>query len=107
MANTVTKLGGVVDISAIDSNWLLSDTFDVPDGVYVRRIKYFGTAGDRLIVRHGSITGPVLTVLKTVDGSGLSDLIDMDNCIPCIKYSECTISAGSHIVITGKNGLLF
>jgi hypothetical protein len=110
MANTVTKLGGFIDISALTGDWVLSDTFDVPSGVYVGDIKLFpadGVTGNRLVVRHGSVAGPVISVLKSVAGDGQKDSIEMENVIPCIKLSECTLTAGFHICFTGKSGVLF
>ena len=108
MANTVTKLGGVIDISVMTEDWELSDEFDVVEGIYVDKIKFFpGAASDKLIVRHRTTSGPVITVMNSIDGSGLIDPVQMENCVPFIKYSECTLSAGFHVVFTGRTGLTF
>jgi hypothetical protein len=107
MANVVTVRGGVMDISALTEDWDLSDQISVDEGIYIKRIKYTGTAGDSVIVRHGAADGPVMSYIKTIDGSSMSDIIEMDNCIPFINNAEKTMSAGAHLMILGRSAKEF
>jgi len=107
MANVVTVRGGVMDISALTEDWDLSDQMSVDEGIYIKRIKYTGSAGDSIIVRHGAAAGPVISYLKSIDGSSMSDVIEMDNCVPFINNAEKTMSAGAHIVFLGRSAKEF
>lgn len=96
--NTVSIYGQVVAVSAMDSDYALG-------GGNVVSIEFFGGAvNDRLVIKNGSDSGPVLF-----------DRIVSDLTFPPIKYffnswltpvidfSDCTLSAGHKIVfIKGK-----
>jgi len=60
MANTVLRTGPVVHISAIDSDWLWSDTFASMNAIPVHSIQFNGAAqADRCIIKEGSAAGAI------------------------------------------------
>jgi hypothetical protein len=61
VANTILRTGPVVHISAIDSDWLWSDTFPQLANIPVQSIQFNGAQqADRCIIKEGSAAGAIL-----------------------------------------------
>ena len=108
-ANTVAVQGNIIAVSAMDSDFRIADAITsghLGAGWKLVSIEFFGGAlNDRLIVKNGSDTGPVLMDRYIVDdikysttkyffGAKLNPLID---------FSACTLSAGHKIIFTLDN----
>jgi hypothetical protein len=97
MAQTVTQYGKTLSVAITDnSDWLWSSIQSTP-GRLLGIVFNPGAAGDVLIVRNGSITGPPVP-LKSIDGGTLCLPTFGAEFEPCIDYSECTFSAGASVL---------
>lgn len=94
MAQTVNSYGKTITVTIADtSDWLWSSIQSTP-GKLLGVGFYPGAAGDKLIVRNGSIAGPFV-VLESLDGEPRYQPMWGVEFSPCIDYSECTFSTTS------------
>jgi len=96
MANTITKSLHGLSLSAMDANWLWTESWVASNGVKLARIYLkAGSGTDVLQVRDGSTTGPIIAYISTAATLG----VDMfgGKFQPVIVYSECTFSTGHSV----------
>ena len=93
----IKKLRHYVEVQNIvaDFNFKVS----VPGVVTFEAIKFFpGAPGDKLVVREGSPSGPVVVLLQSNDGEGRIDRDVAYMSAPYIYLTECTLTAGGLVV---------
>lgn len=107
MANTTTVSGNVVEITGLDADWIATtdlSTRTEHGPVKVTSIQFSPSAtGDILIVRDGSITGPVMFHVKcTADTDQRVKYFHAFDCNPAIDISECTFgtAADARVILT-------
>ena len=105
MANTVTRYGPVLALTAMDSDWDWLDTLSGSSylaGMNVGSIQFKpGATDDVLIIRNGSLTGPPIVSWKAVDAYDYKVFYCHGTKLkPFIDYSECTLSSGHAVIIT-------
>jgi hypothetical protein len=101
-AATVTKTGRIVEITAIDADWLWSTTFPNDQQIKVVSIEFFGgSANDIIVIKDGSDTGAILMKRKIPDTDYSSTKYFMGARLrPVIDFSDCTLSSGHKVIIT-------
>jgi len=95
MANTVTTEGHFIEVSAMDSD------YDFGEFSRISSIQFNpGAAGDTLVVKNGSATGPKMfyAVCTGTDDQRIIYYFGT-RCRPYIDYSECTLSVGHSVII--------
>lgn len=73
-----------------------------PGGLKVKSIKFFpSAANDILVVRDGSVTGPIMAKMKDTTGGGSADVGFGDGVwmYPYIKYADCTFNTGTSVIV--------
>ncbi len=102
MANEINRVGAVINISDIDSDWLWSYTFpDYPE-IKIQSIQFNpGAVDDHCVIKNGSDTGPPF-----FDVTGEDADYDQRNkpyhgakLMPVLDFSDGTYSAGSSVQI--------
>ena len=102
---TVNKLRHFVEVSSIAADWAFK--INVPGVVTFKAVKFFpGDAGDELVIKEGSATGPLTVRLKSSDGDGRLDREVSAISNPFIDYSECTFTAGAVVLFILDRPLL-
>jgi len=100
-ANTINQVDGVVEVSAIDSDWVFTETFsDVTSGMRLISIQFNpGAADDVCVVKNGSDTGPALMNVICMDAYD-QRVKYFDSAIrrPYLDYSACTLSSGATVI---------
>jgi len=100
MAVTVTYTGNVITLIPDGaSNWDISSIF--PQGVRLGGIKFYPSAvGDILVIRHGSASGPIITKMKDITGSGTKDMFPQGlDCKPFFHQGSCTFTSATNVII--------
>ena len=99
-ANTVNSFESCVQVSAMDEDWLWSTITTNPKGMKIKAIKFYpGAAGDVLIIKNGSDSGPSMLKLESADGEPRWDPSFAGGYFkPVIDYGECRLSSGASIV---------
>jgi len=103
MANTFTKSSFCLNISALNSDWLWSETWPGHDrGVPVWSIHFLAAAAnDKCFIKDGSLTGPIVfhrlavaigDQVPSYFGGGLIRL--------ALDFSDGTYNAASVVIIT-------
>ena len=105
MANTVTRNGPIIALSAMDSDWDWLDTLtgtSYASGVNLMSIQFQpGAADDILIVRNASLTGAPIVAWKCADEYDYKVYYCHGTKYkPYIDFSECTLTAGHQVIIT-------
>lgn len=98
MANTITLSKNGIMLSAIDSNWLWSDSFPGYDnGIHVVTIVFKAgiTSDNTIILRDERTTGPQL--LAVTHATGVMDTYNYHGALisPVLLYSEQTFTSGA------------
>ena len=105
-AATVTRTGRIVEITAIDADWLWSTTFtgaaEVSGGIKVVSIEFLGgAANDIIVINDQTDAGAVMMKRKTPDTDYSTIKYFFGARIrPVINFSDCTLSSGHKIIIT-------
>ena len=95
MANTIVKSRQAVTLSAIDSDWSLLESFPGRHVFYIAGIQFFAAGVDTLILRDGSITGPVIFKYTSTAAHNINLAYLGLPCVPYYDFSECTISGAT------------
>ena len=101
-ANTITKVGNIVTISAIDSEWTWTDTFTTAiSGIRVEGIIFKpGAADDIFVIKNGSTSGPQFMPVKCENEYDTRYLPLRGAMVkPYFDYANSTVSVGAVIVI--------
>ena len=100
--NTITKVGNVVTISAIDAAWTWTDTFTTAiSGIRVQAIIFKpGAADDEFVMKNGSVSGPEFMPVKCADEYDTRGLYLGGAMVkPYFDFAASKITAGAVIVI--------
>lgn len=100
MANVVTRGGGFLTLTGIDTDFLAEDLWPEGSiaGVPIQSIDFvIGAAGDKCVLREGSLTGPIIFgndagVSRQKYFGGLPVRI-------CMDVSEGTYNAAAAVII--------
>lgn len=94
MANVVTIGPSTVTITNTDGTWANFDMKDYfPGRMKLNAIKFYPTTTNDIIqVRDGSATGPIISCMKDVSGTGVADKFYGVWCSPYVVISECTLA---------------
>lgn len=104
MANTVTRGGSFLTLSAIDTDVLASDLWPEQSraGIPIISIDFVPTnVGDHCRIREGSLTGPIIfdkDVAAPLENSGFLKPFAGKPIRPCIDVSEGSYAGGSLII---------
>jgi len=93
-SNTVSYVGNVIEISAIDSDWNSTET---------RKIQYIifvpGASNDVLVMKEASATGPTVVYMKSTDGEPRIAYLEGQSADLYLDYSDCTFNTGAKVLI--------
>lgn len=99
MANVVTRGGGFLTLTGIDTDFVWEDLWpNATGGVPIQNIDFvIGAAGDKCVLREGSLTGPIIFgndagVSRQKPFGGLPVR-------PCLDVSEGTYNAAAALII--------
>lgn len=98
MANTITKSKNVIALSAIDSNYLWTESLPGhKNGVPVFVISFTAgiTSNNILVLRDSSLTGPVFLTITHATGVGDTYLIGGAMLSPVMVVADCTFTSGA------------
>jgi len=100
MANVVTRGGAFLTLTGIDTDVLASDLWPEQSvsGIPIISIDFvIGAAGDKAVVREGSLTGPIIFG----NDAGLSRMKHFGGkpVRPCLDVSEGTYNAAAALII--------
>ena len=97
MGNTVNRVGRVIQLTAIDSDWLLSDL-----GLSQSNIESIefrpGATLDVLVVKEGSATGPAIANLFSTSADTIIKYLKGRHDV-FLDVSDCTLSSGHSVTI--------
>lgn len=99
MANTVTRGGSFLTLSAIDTDFLSEDLWpeQTPSGIPLVTIEFVIAAGtDKCIIREGSLTGPIIFTNDV--GNSKEKQIGGHPVRPCVDVSEGSYNAGALLI---------
>lgn len=98
-ANTTQE--GIIVLTGLDADWSGSSTF--AQGIKIKAVKMYPSAvNDVLMLRAVSLTGPVFTIQKSVDGGVTKEYFDLGiRIIPFLESTDCTFStpANAYVII--------
>jgi len=99
MANVVTRGGGFLTLTGIDTDFVWSDLWpNATGGVPIQSIDFvIGAAGDKAVIREGSLTGPI--IFGNDAGVSRQKYFDGQPVRPCIDVSDGTYNAAAAIII--------
>lgn len=99
MANTITRGGSFVTLTTIDTDLVCEDLWpeQCESGVPIISIDFvIGAAGDKAVIREGSLTGPIIfgndagvSRLKSFAGRPIR---------PCLDVSEGTYNSAAALI---------
>jgi len=97
MANTVNRVGRVIQLTAVDTDWLLSDL-----GLSQSNIESIefrpGATLDILVIKEGSATGPAIASLFSTSADTITKYLKGRHDL-FLDVSDCTLSMGHSITI--------
>jgi hypothetical protein len=98
--NTVNPFGNTVEVTDFDSDWFWSSMFNHPLGMKIISIKFYpGAIDDKVIIKDGSDTGPIMCKLESSDGEPRYDMSFKGGYYkPVIDYGDSTFTAGSSVI---------
>jgi len=91
---TATKMVGVLHLVPADATTSYDSSTALPNGAYLTSIEFVpSAANDVMVIRHGSATGTVIAVFKSIDGGPQIIYFDGARVFrPYILYTDNTIS---------------
>lgn len=106
MANTVTRGGSFLTLSAIDTDFVAEDLWpeQAAAGIPIISIDFVPAAGtDKCVIREGSLTGPIIfskdCVAATFEDSGRRKDFQGKPIRPCMDVSEGSYNAAALVII--------
>jgi len=103
MANTITVTNRTIEITAIDSDWLFSDTIDGPN-LILESIQFVPVqTDDKCIIKDGGALGA--TIFEALCADGYDSKIKYfrgEVRKPFLDFSEGSFAAGTKIIIELK-----
>lgn len=99
MANTYNFDGQVLNISALDSDWLSTTHFSGTQKI--KKITFFAAAAsERCIIRRGGLTGPIIFDSGVVAAAGMTSEFYDERLDLALKFSEgAYVNAASTVII--------
>ncbi len=100
MANTITRGGSFLTLSAIDTDVLSEDLWpeQTPGGIPIVSVDFvIAAATDKCIIREGSLTGPI--IFSNDEGNSLFKPYAGHPIRPCIDVSEGSYDSGALLII--------
>ena len=104
MATTIVKTGNFISITGITADVKYSDISSTADGADNLRISIIsfkaGSGADIIAIRDSDVTaGAKMMFEKLTATLAVTKYFDGVSCRPCIKFSECTLTAGHEVTI--------
>ena len=90
-APTVKRSGNFIEVSAITEDVIPSQIFKAADGIGQRkfiRIEFHGPAGDKCVLRQGSLTGPKAVTLDVTTEKLTDRVYNVRYLNPYIEFSD-------------------
>ena len=97
MANTVNRVGRVIQLTAVDTDWLLSDLGLSQSNIESVEFRP-GATLDILVIKEGSATGPAIASLFSTSADTITKYLKGRHDL-FLDVSDCTLSAGHSITI--------